>query len=292
MSEFPVGGSEKNGEPEARIVGRAPPASGTRYSAKEIHDTVAEAAIDELHRPAMALWWSAVAAGLLICFSFLFGAFLSTLATDESWKRALAALGYPLGFVIVVLSSTQLFTENTLDPILPLLEAPSWKRVKQVMRLWAILLAGNLSGAWLISFVLARTAATPVWLKPALDHVAETATQGGFWKTFYLAIFAGWLVAIMAWLIHTTQDRFAQVVLIWLTTAPISAFGFRHAIAGGVEAFYRAARGSATWGEMVGSFLIPAVLGNIIGGGLLVALLFYGQVRSDKGHPKRLARAT
>jgi formate/nitrite transporter FocA (FNT family) len=67
-----------------------------------------------------------------------------------------------------------------------------------------------------------------------------------------------------------------------LTTAPIAAFGFRHSIAGSVEAFWRAARGTATWAAMLGDFVVPAVIGNVVGGVLLVALLNHGQVNAGE----------
>jgi formate/nitrite transporter FocA (FNT family) len=279
--------SEAQPADEPHLVGHAPPESGTRYSAKEIHDTVAQAALDELNRPLAALWWSALAAGLLICFSLLGSAYLSSLSTNEGTQDALVAAGYPLGFLFVVLSSAQLFTENTLDPILPLLDSPTLRMFGKVMRLWGILLLGNLVGALIMAVVLAKTPVVPAWLSPIVERTARHSTEGGFAKTFYLAIFAGWLIALAAWLISTTQDRLAQIVLLWLTTAPISAFGFRHAIAGSVDAFYQAARGTVPRGQMLGGFVVPAVLGNIVGGGLLVALLFYGQVSADKEATRR-----
>jgi formate/nitrite transporter FocA (FNT family) len=82
----------------------------------------------------------------------------------------------------------------------------------------------------------------------------------------------------MAWLVASTRATGAQIALVWLTTAPIGAFGFRHSIAGSVEAFYRAAAGAASWTRMVGEFVIPAIVGNVVGGVVLVALLNYGQV--------------
>jgi formate/nitrite transporter FocA (FNT family) len=74
----------------------------------------------------------------------------------------------------------------------------------------------------------------------------------------------------------------AQIVLIWLTTATIAAFGFKHSIAGAVEAFYRSAMADAPWSQMIFSFEIPAILGNIIGGVVLVALVNHGQVSKAK----------
>jgi formate/nitrite transporter FocA (FNT family) len=111
-----------------------------------------------------------------------------------------------------------------------------------------------------------------------LLDVARTSTEGGAQLVFYKAIWAGWLIALMAWLIAATRDTTAQIILVWLTTAPIAAFGFRHSIAGAVEAFYRSAAGDAPWLQMLFSFEIPAILGNIVGGVVLVALLNHGQV--------------
>jgi formate-nitrite transporter family protein len=84
----------------------------------------------------------------------------------------------------------------------------------------------------------------------------------------------------MAWLVSSTRATGTQVLYIWITTAPIAAFGFRHSIAGAVEAFYLAVTGAAGWGAMIGGFLIPAIIGNVIGGVVLVAMLNHGQVMS------------
>ena len=257
--------------------------TGTRLTAHEIHDNVKTAAEDELERPAGALWWSGLAAGLTIAFSFFASAYLATLATEPHHKTALSALGYPLGFILVVIARQQLFTENTLEPVIPLLEKFSGRRLGRMLRLWAIVLVANLLGALVIALVAAHTR---MLHDPALlaemDKVAHHGTTGGFVDVFYRAIFGGWLVAMMAWLVAATHMTGAQIALIWLSTAPIAALGFRHSLAGAVEAFWRATRGDAGWGAMVGDFVVPAVLGNIVGGVLLVALLNHGQVKTGE----------
>jgi formate/nitrite transporter FocA (FNT family) len=211
--------------------------SGTRASAEEIHENVLKDARKELERPAAALGWSGLGAGLTIAFSSLGGAFLASIAPPPLAQAARAA-GYPLGFLFVVLARGQLFTENTLEPVLPLLEEPSRRTLSSLLRLWAIVLSTNLAGAALIALA----------------------------------------IALMAWLVAATHATGAQIAIVWLTTAPISALGFRHSIAGGVDAFTRAWAGDAPLGQMAGGFLLPAILGNIVGGVALVALLNHGQV--------------
>lgn len=256
-------------------------ASGTRLTAGEIYDNVRVAAEEELDRPMAALLWSALAAGLTIGFSFFAGAYLMTLVSPP-FKGVAAALGYPLGFIFVVLARSQLFTENTLEPVIPFLHRPGWKILKPLLSLWGTVLLGNLLGAIIFAFIAARTPLLDAEMNTALLQLAESSTSGSFLLVVYRAIYAGWLIALMAWLIASTRATGAQVVLVFLTTAPIGALGFRHSIAGAVEAFYRCFAGSAGWGEMWGSFIAPAIVGNIIGGVLFVALLNHGQVAADR----------
>jgi len=267
--------------PERTRANGEGPAVGTRLSAAEIHDNVRLAAEEELERPGAALLWSALAAGLTIGFSFVAGGYATTLV-PAAYDHAIASAVYPIGFIFVVLARQQLFTENTLEPIIPLLSDFTWRMWGRVVRLWAIVLGANLVGTLLFAFFAARTPMFDSGVLASMDALAEHATSGGFALVLYRAVFAGWLIALMAWLVASTRETFAQILLVWLTTAPIAAFGFRHSIAGSAEAFYRALRGLASWESMIVDFLVPAVLGNVVGGVLLVALLNHGQVAADR----------
>ena len=257
------------------------PEAGTRLSAAEIHDNVLGPAEEELERSAASLLWSAVAAGLTIGFSFLVGAFAQTLV-PERYAHAAAGIVYPLGFVFVVFARSELFTENTLEPVIPLLHRRDGETFRKMMRLWVLLLAGNLAGAALFAFVMQRTPIIAGDVKSHLEQIATLSTSDGFGLTFLRAIMAGWLIALLTWLMASTHESIAHLVLIWLTTAPIALLNFRHSIVGSVEAFYRVASGSAALGGMATSFIAPAVLGNAVGGVVLVALLNYGQVHHER----------
>jgi formate/nitrite transporter FocA (FNT family) len=256
------------------------PTVGTRLTAREIYENVRLTAEEELKRPNMALFWSALAAGLTIGFSFLASAYLRSLAPD-TLKDAVVAAGYPLGFIFVVLARNQLFTENTLEPIIPLLHAPSWPIFVRLLQLWAIILVGNLIGTIILAVLLAHTPMVAASFAGVLHEVAEHSTSGGAWEILYRAVFGGWLIALMTWLIASTRATGAQIVMVWLTTAPIGAFGFRHSIAGSVEAFYLAFTRAATWKDTILDFTLPSIIGNIIGGVLIVALINHGQVAAD-----------
>ena len=166
----------------------------------------------------------------------------------------------------------------SLKKMIPLLEKRDGDTFRRLLRLWVIVLPLNLIGALVFALVVAYTQVIDPGLGSPMLDAARAATSGGALLVFYKAIWAGWLVALMAWLIGSTRDTTAQIALVWLATAPIAAFGFKHSIAGAVDAFYRAAIGDASWGAMLGGFEVPAILGNIVGGVVLVALVNHGQV--------------
>lgn len=269
---------EENGKAETPAT---VPETGTLFSAEEIHQNVLESAEEELARPILELAYSGFAAGLAIGFSFLATALVSSRMSPENHAIA-AAIGYPLGFVFVVLAAHQLFTENTLQPIIPLLERRTAKQLRRVLRLWGIVLPANLAGALVFAAAVAHTRVLDPALNGSLLDVARESSRGGFVIVFYRAIWAGWLVALMAWILAAARDTTSQILVIWLTTAPIAAFGFKHSIAGATEAFYRAWLGDARWGEMLLSFELPALLGNIVGGVVLVAMVNHGQASGGR----------
>jgi formate-nitrite transporter family protein len=266
-----------------------PPEKGTRLTAVEIHDNILEPAREEMRRPAVSLLMSALASGLVIGFSFLASAFAAS-SVPPQYAHVAASAAYPLGFIFVVMARSELFTENTLKPVIPFLEHRDRDTFRYLVRMWALLLIGNLVGAAIFAATLARTSMVETSLHRHLLEIAQTTTEGGVGIVLYAAVFAGWLIALLSWLLASTQYSGTQVVFVWLCTAPISALHFRHSIAGAVEAFYRAAAGDATWGRMFGEFVVPAVIGNAIGGVILVALLNYGQVAADKEEQREESR--
>lgn len=274
--------------PKAAPKAEPVPSVGTRFSAEEIHENVLEAADEELERPLFELWYSGLASGLTIAFSFLSVAVLQARMGEVNHAIA-SAIAYPIGFIYVVLARHQLFTENTLEPVVPVLERRDLNSLMKMLRLWGIVLFGNLIGAAIVGLVIARTQVLEPSVDSTLMSLARKATDGGALIVFYKAIWAGWLIALMAWMLASTHETIAQIALIWLTTAPIGAFGFRHSIAGAVEAFYRVWNGDWGFGSMLASYELPALLGNIVGGVVLVALVNHGQVGSKQKRKREQA---
>src|SRR6202142_324731 len=119
----------------------------TNVSALVVHEAIRKDGDEELRRPISALAWSGLAAGLSMGFSFVGQALFRTYLPDAPWRPLVTNLGYPLGFLIVIVGRQQLFTENTLTAIIPLLARRNLTTLVQVARLWAIVLCANIAGA-------------------------------------------------------------------------------------------------------------------------------------------------
>jgi formate/nitrite transporter FocA (FNT family) len=233
----------------------------------------------ELKRPFDALAWSGLAAGLSMGFSFVAMGLLHALLPHAGWSKLLVALGYSVGFLIVIVGRQQLFTENSLTPIIPLLQAPSGATLFKVCRLWAIVLVSNLLGTLVFAFALQQTRVFDSAAADAFAELGRQAMVGGFWRHFVRAIFAGWLIALMTWMLAGADARaFIVVVMTYL----VGVGQLSHVIAGSCEAFFAVFNGDATFWDYLGQFLAPAAFGNMLGGVALVTLLSHAQVAADE----------
>jgi formate/nitrite transporter FocA (FNT family) len=251
----------------------------TTISAVIVHEAVREEGERELRRPVPALAWSGLAAGLSIGFSLVGQGLLRAYLPDVSWRPLIAYFGYSLGFLIVVLGRQQLFTENTLTVILPLLARPSWHTIRRVIRLWLIVLVTNVVGALAFAMLVAHTAVFQPKIQAAFTAIGKEALNPSFSTVLLKAIFAGWLIALMVWLLPAAET--ARVHIIIILTYIVGLGGFAHIIAGSVEVLYLVSAGMLSWQGFLGEFFAPTLLGNIIGGVSLVAALNYAQVAAE-----------
>src|SRR5688572_4195580 len=146
-------------------------------SGKVVYKAILNEAEDELKRPSRALFWSGLSAGLSMGFSLLAEAILRAHLPDKPWRPLIAKFGYSVGFLIVILGRQQLFTENTLTPVLPLLRNKDAGTLVNVLRLWSVVLVANLLGALAIAYVLVRTNALEPHVRAAAIAIAHEATR-------------------------------------------------------------------------------------------------------------------
>ncbi|MGU3538512.1 formate/nitrite transporter family protein [Methylobacterium sp. A54F] len=247
-----------------------------RPDAYILHEVIRHDGDVELRRHGGALFLSALSAGLSIALSLIVPGVLKAHLPDTEWAKLVVSMGYAVGFLVVVMGRQQLFTENTITPILPLLHDRSVKTGLRVLRLWLIVLAGNVLATAAIALVLARSEAFEPGVKAAFAEISHHAIAFPFWTTFVKAIFAGWIIALMVWILPATGQAasFVIILMTWL----VSMCGLAHVIAGSVEGFYLVATGAATLADYMLRFFLPTLLGNVFGGVTLVAVLNFGQV--------------
>ena len=233
----------------------------------------------ELARTFTALWWSALAAGLSIGFSVLSQALLEATLGEFPGRAVIADFGYCVGFLIVILARQQLFTENTLTAVLPVMVRKDWSGIWDVLRLWGIVLAGNLVGCFVFAAFLAYSGAFSDQTQAAITEIGRHLMANSPTEMFVKGIMAGWLIAALVWMLPSSEGT--EIFIITLITYIIALGDFTHIIAGSVEAIYMCLIGEVSIWQAVGGFFVPTLLGNVAGGTVLFALISYAQVREE-----------
>lgn len=250
----------------------------TSVSAVVVHEAIRRDGQEELNRPMSALAWSGLAAGLSMGFSLVAEALLHAELPDRPWRSLIVSLGYPLGFLIVILGRQQLFTENTLTAVIPLLTHRNWSTLIKVARLWLIVLAANLVGAHLFAWVAGDTPMFKPNVQHAMLELAQQATDVTFGTAILRGIFAGWLIAMIVWILAAVDvDR---VLVIVILTYTVSLSHFTHVIAGSVDVLFLVMVGAKSWGSVAWGYILPTLIGNCIGGVSLTAAINHAQVVS------------
>ena len=244
-----------------------------------IYDVVRRYGDEEMARPAVSLWWSGLAAGLSMSFSLLAEAILRMNLPHADWQRLVVSLGYPVGFVMVVLARQQLFTENTITVVLPVMAEPTARNFGRAARMWAIVLAANLAGTLFAALFCTFTPVLEPELRAAMLAVSAEAMQHGWLERAFRGVTAGFLMAAMVWLIPAADT--AQFFVIVIITYLIGVGDFPHIVAGSAESFLLVANGELGVLPMLGGFTLPVLAGNIVGGTVLFALLSYAQVMKE-----------
>jgi formate-nitrite transporter family protein len=252
----------------------------TSVSAVVVHEAVRLDGDEELERSSSALGWSGLAAGMSMGFSFVGQALIYSHLPDVPWRPMLVALGYPLGFLLVIIGRQQLFTENTLTAIIPLLARRNSETFFKVVRIWTIVLISNLVGAHLFAWVIGNTPMFSREVQAAMMKIATHAVEVGFGTAILRGIFAGWLIAMVVWMLAAVDT--GRIAIIVIVTYVVGLANLTHIVAGAVEVLFLPMVGARPWGEVALGYLLPTLLGNIIGGVSLTAAINHAQVVAGK----------
>jgi formate-nitrite transporter family protein len=184
---------------------------------------------------------------------------------------------YPIGFVAVIIGRAQLFTENTLYPVVLVLDER--RHVRRTLRLWAVVYVSNIFGAFMFAVLAVKTPALRPDILSQLMQLGEGSAAGSAGHFFWSGIIGGWLIALVAWTVTASHSTIGQLAMVYLLTLVVGIGHFAHCIAGSGEILSAVVAGAVSIAEYA-RWLIPATMGNICGGILMVSLLNYAQVKT------------
>lgn len=238
--------------------------------------------MDEYRRSNLSLFLSSITAGLEIGFSILLMGLLFTVFEDhlsEEILHLVVSVGYPLGFIFVIIGGSQLFTEQTSLAVMPVLN----RRIAPVRLfiLWGIVFLGNVVGGSIFALLI-------TWIGPAMHiidpeaftHFAKLLIRPEWYIILGSATLAGWLMGLMSWLLATSQESITRIFIVGLIALVIGFGKLHHSIVGSVELVCAMLSRHEFDPGIYGVTIFFSVVGNIIGGTFFVAVLKYSTIKS------------
>jgi formate-nitrite transporter family protein len=251
----------------------------SRRTVHEIFEEVQENARSELSRSSRALAFSGLAGGITMGLTPLAVASARALLPEGPTFDLVSYLFYPVGFIAVIIGRAQLFTENTLYPVVLVLSGRG--HIRNMLRLWGTVFAANVAGAFVFALLAVRTPSLEPKVLEQLVRLGTDMVAASTSNIFWSGVIGGWIIALVAWVVTASQWTIGQVVVIWLLTFVVGAGHFAHCIATSGEIIAASIAGPVPMSSYF-HWLLFATAGNIFGGVIIVSLLNWGQVHADE----------
>lgn len=253
--------------------------------AMAIHEHIRQDGEKEMERDAMALLWSAIAAGLSMGASLLAKGIFHVQLEGVPGGFLLENLSYTFGFIIVIMARQQLFTENTVTAVLPVMQNPTLGNFGLLMRLWSVVLLGNIIGTGVAAWAFEHMPIFDEETRDAFVKIGMDVMKNSPVEMFSNAIISGWLIATMVWMFPAAGA--AKIVVIILMTWLIALGDTTHIVVGSVEILYLVFNGTLHWSDFFWPFALPTLAGNICGGTFIFALMSHAQIRNDMSNKRK-----
>ncbi|BCQ35954.1 MULTISPECIES: formate/nitrite transporter family protein [Erwiniaceae] len=257
--------------------------------AAAVHEQIRQEGEKELERDALALLFSAIAAGLSMGASLMAKGIFHVNLQDVPGGFLLENLGYTFGFIIVIMARQQLFTENTVTAVLPVMHKPNGGNFLLLMRLWGLVLGGNLIGTALAALAFNHLPIFDDAVRGAFVSISQKVMENSPMEMFANAVVSGWIIATMVWMFPSAGA--AKIWVIILMTWLVALGDLAHIVVGSVEIFYLVFSGDLPWQQFIWPFALPTLAGNIIGGTFIFALISHAQIRNDMSNKAKAKAA-
>ncbi|WP_380680715.1 formate/nitrite transporter family protein [Salinigranum sp. GCM10025319] len=248
-----------------------------RFSSDEVFQRIVAAADEEITSGARELFFSALAGGFAITITFML---YVSMKTSTGGDPVLSALLYPIGFIYIIIGGYQLYTENTLPPVALTLERLA--SVPALLRNWIVVLAGNFTGGALGAAALAFGSVLSPEAGVVAAGIAQEGVDTAWWSLFSKAAFAGLIVAGVVWVEYAARDTISRLAVVYLAFLAIPLGGLYHSVVSFTEMIYLVLLGDLAIGVGLADFVLPVLLGNTIGGVVLVTIVNYFQTTEQR----------
>ena len=258
-----------------------------RFSTDEVFQRIIAAADEEITAGSRELFFSALAGGFAITITFLLYA---SLTASTGGDTVLSVMLYPLGFIYIIIGGYQLYTENTLPPVALTLERLA--SIPALLRNWIVVLTGNFAGGALGAVALVFGGVLSPEAATAAASLAEKGVATAWWSLFSKAAFAGLIVAGVVWVEYAARDTISRLVVIYLAFLAIPLGGLYHSVVSFTEMVYLVLLGDLAVLTGMVEFVLPVLLGNTVGGVVLVTIVNYFQTTETRLESARFEGAT
>jgi formate/nitrite transporter FocA (FNT family) len=264
--------SEQQAEQDLKPLGQEAP---------EIVDEGALIGAKRLHRPVVGDAMTAFIGGMSVSFGAVAMAWAAASLGNQpppSPAHLVGSLAFPIGFIILLVGKTELFTENFFLPVTAVLERRG--TLRQLAQLWGVSLLFNLLGGLVFALLISRPGVLDHGPAQHMTELAMAKIEYPFWTALVKALFAGWLMTLLTWLLVAVEGIGPRLLIIWAMATLIVLGGFNHVVISASEIFMAMFLGApitpSAW--LLRNFL-PALAGNVLGGVVFVTLLFNVQAR-------------
>ncbi len=255
------------------------PIDSSRRTAHEIFEKVSDNGRDELARSVQALGFSGVAGGITMGLTGISVAAVRAVLGDSPSAQFISYLFYPIGFLAVIIGRAQLFTENTLYPVVLVLKER--RHGLATLRLWAVVFVANVVGAFCFSLLAVHTSSLQPKIADQLVQLGVEALSRPGANIFWSGVIGGWIIALVAWMVSASHFTIGQIAVVWLLTFVVGVGRFAHCIAGSGEVLAAVVHGAMPAISYL-HWLGLATAGNITGGVIIVSFLNWGQVHAGE----------
>jgi formate transporter len=258
----------------------APNGGFDAYSPREIAERVQGACLAKAATPLLSLVMLGMLAGAFIGLGSLFYVIvLSDAGLGFAAGRVLGGVAFSLGLLLVVVAGAELFTGNNL---LAMAWAQGSLSTRDVLHNWAVVCVSNFAGAAGLAamvFLSGHPGMNDGAVGETYVRIAAAKSSLPFWEAFWRGVLCNVLVCMAVWMTLAGRSVTDKALAIVFPIAAFVAAGFEHSVANmyflPLAMMLQAAAGEPVQAAWLWRNLVPVIAGNLVGGSVLVALVYY-----------------